>query len=204
MSTWTTYLLQLRRELEEPDQGSSNIWANESILAWANEAILDLARQAAPTEDEEYATAVIGQQTYELPTGTTRVLAVFFDGDRLTRTSYKDWVNTDTWDDAATPRYYIVDDESLRLIPAPSTAGEIRFFREHYPTAITETSDMPWDGKYNAAIAYYVLRRAMEQIGDWNASNEYAARYADEASKVVSQEIRERNADLLVTPKEVW
>jgi len=199
MATWSEVQEQARRELGEPVAG---VWSDSSLLWWANEAITDISRQALPDEDEQYQTATIGQATYDLPDHTTKVIAVFFDGMPLTRTNSDEWKSLTAWDSEGVPRYFIADDESLRLIPAPSEDKEIRFFRFHYPAELEATDDMPWNSRYDNAVRYYILRRAMEQVNDFTAANEYAARYADELGKTVSQEIRERGTNK--APKEVW
>lgn len=201
MGTYTDFLAQVRRELQEPIEG---VWADSSVLWWANEAVTDVSRRAGADTDEQYATSVVGQAIYDLPAGTTKVLSVYYDDDPLIRAVNTDFANLDSWDDNGTPKYYVMDDETIRLIPAPDAEKTIRFFRNHYPTTLTASSSMPWSGVYDSAIKYYVLRRAMEQVSDWQAANEYAARYADESDKVVSQEIRERSANLTSAPREVW
>lgn len=201
MGTYIDFLAQVRRELQEPVAG---VWADASILVWANEAIRDISRRANPDTDEQYADSVVGQALYSLPSGVTKVSSVFYDDVPLIRTTHTDWSNIDVWDDNGTPKWYLMDDETLRLIPPPDSIKTIRFFREHYPTDVDSSGNMPWSGVYDAAIRYYVLRRAMEQTSDWQAANEYAVRYSDEVEKAVSQEIRERSANLSSAPREVW
>jgi hypothetical protein len=199
MMLWTDFLAQTRRELGEPVEG---VWADDSLLVWADEAAQDIARIASPLEDEQYQTSTANQATYSLPDGTTEVIAVYFDGRRIPRSNIASWESTDLWDEYGTPRYYVMEEDSIRLIPIPDEAKEIRFFRRHYPASIS--TDMPYESRYDVAIRYYLLRRAMEAVNDYNAANEYAARYADELSKVHAQEIRERNSGISASPREVW
>lgn len=199
--SYSNFLAQTRRELGEPSAG---VWADESILWWANEAIRDIARQAHTDPHYARISAVVGQPEYSLPAGTTEAVAVFYGDTLLTRRLITDFPSKAILSQSGTPRFYIMDDSELRLVPTPDGTEFITFHRYRTPDAITADSDMPWGGAYDAAIRYFVKRLAMEQVSDWTAANEYAARYADELNKAITQESRERGSDIAVAPREVW
>lgn len=199
---WSDFLAQQRRELEEP---SATVWADESILHWTNECAYDIARLAKPLRDEQYETAVIGQGNYALPAQESKGIEVYFDDVRLMRLDYSDFATLDSFDDTGTPVYYIVDDESIQLIPAPDSAGTIRYFRFYLPTPIASvdsTDEMPFSSNYNTAIGYYVKAHAYMQVADWTSSNEYANRYAAEVDKIRTHETSKALSGR--SPREVW
>lgn len=205
---YTDFQEQLRRHLEE---ASANTWANESLLHFTNEAVRELSRKCRPRQDEQYVTAVVDQQAYDLPAYTLSIQSVVFhdtDGTRipLSRESVADTIARDIGA-SGTPVAYAVDDESLYLRPAPNTAGTIRFWRYLRPAPIAttdSTDEVPYSDDYATALEYYVYKRAFEQVNDWQSANEYAVRYKEALEDVMAQEAIEDSANMSAAPIEVY
>lgn len=196
MSTWGTFKSQVRRELEEATAG---IWTDASLLCWANDAAKDIAIVTKPIRDWQYTTTTAEQASYTLPSGSLEVIAIYCgsdaDNDRvmLPRIAFRDVLNIDH--DSGKPRAYILDDDAIRLVPTPDKAYELSFLRYALPAEITaDTDNMPFDGRYNAAINYYIKAKAYEQVLDWGSADSLVGRYRMELEKIQIQETHEANS----------
>ena len=202
MATYGDFQAQLRAQLEEPSPG---IWQDSSLLYWTNEGAKDIARKTRIMRDEQYTTAQIGQNSYELPEYTLEPVAVYYDDTMLTREDFSDWYSLTSYGERGTPVAYAVTDDALHLRPAPDAELEIRYFRYRTPDEITDTTDdMPFKSDYNTAIEYYVLQRAFSQVNDWQSSGEFAARYAEAVDAIAVQEGMEQQAIKNKSPREVY
>lgn len=198
---YSDFRAQVRRQLEEPVEG---VWSDTSILYWTNEESVRLAKRAKCMRDEVFADTEIGQWSYDLPDYTLEPIAVYYDGDALTRVDYGDIPKLDN-DTTGTPFYFAVTEDELVLYPTPDAEGEIRYFRYAIPAPIVEESDdMPFDSQYNTIIEYGVLRRAFEQINDWQAAEMYRARYEDILNEIAVQKGIERQVLRVSSPREVY
>ena len=206
MSTWTDFLAQVRRELEEPTEG---VWADASLLYWVNAATTEIASRVKNTRDWQYSTSAVGQNSYTLPEQTLEVISVFFGtGDaryQLQRVEFADFSRLDDTS-TDTPIYYTVDDDALYLWPTPSTADEISFFRFYLPEILAGTEDesMPFNGQYDPAIGLYVKSRAFEQVGDFDTADALLGRYEQMVDRIANQEGIEAQSGRAVQPREVW
>lgn len=204
MSTWTEMLSQVRAELEE---SSASIWTDASLLRWLNDASQDFARKTVNLEDEQYATSVVGQESYDLPSYTIDVTSVYFstNDDSLLRLTMKDYTRSAQGDDSGDPSVYAIHNDALWLNPVPDTADTIRFFRTYYPTPITEgTETVPYSGEHEMAMRNYIKARAFEQIGDFVASDRYQMLYEREAEETSWETKRSRWADEPLQPQMGW
>ena len=198
---FSDFRAQLRRQLEEPVAG---VWADESLMYWTNEESVRLAKRAKCLRDEVYANTSDGQWSYALPDYTLEPIAVYLDGDALTRVDYGDIPHLDN-DTKGTPLQFAVTEGELVLYPTPDAEYEIRYFRYAIPAPISsDTDDMPFDSQYNTIIEYGVLRRAFEQISDWQSAEMYRARYEDVLNEIAVQKGIERQVLRAASPREVY
>ncbi len=198
---FSEFQAQMRRQLEEPVEG---VWSDTSILYWTNEEAVRLAKRAKCLRDEVYASATAGQWSYALPDYTLEPIAVYLDGNQLSRVDYGDIrvLNDDT---TGTPVFFAVTEGELVLRPTPDADGVIRYFRYALPEPITDGSEeMPFDSQYNTIIEYGVLRRAFEQISDWTSAEMYRARYEDIVGEISVQKGIERQVLRSTSPREVY
>jgi len=203
--TYADFMAQVRRQLEETTE---NVWDDDSLLHWTNEAVKDMARKSKPQRDEQYLTLTVGQSSYELPDYTLSVIACIYDDGnsryQLIRRDVDELVLWDTGENG-TPQEFAVDDENLYLRPAPDGANTIRFWRYRRPAAITATTDtVPFADDYSTAMEYFVLHRAFEQIGDWDAADRYRDRYREAMHDASVQEMVEDNSGISAGPVEVY
>lgn len=204
MATWTEFLAQVRRELEEDTE---NTWEDEAILEWANDASKNIALKTLAWEDEQYANSVADQQGYELPPYTINPISVYYNGERLERETYRTWNEADDIAATGTPTHYAVSGDAIYLRPIPFEAQEIRFFRTYYPTPIADvaaTTDMPYEDRYNEIIRAYVKARAMEQIREYDSATYYDNLYRNSLMEATHQAYRDEAEDDFTPPQEVW
>lgn len=201
MTTYADFRAQVRRQLEEPVEG---VWLDASILYWTNEEAVRLAKRAKPIRDEVYTLTVPGQWSYDLPDYTLEPIAVYYDGNQMQRVDYGDIRSLDNGTQG-TPRFFAVTEDELVLRPTPDAEGELRYFRYTLPEPIDADDDeMPFDSQYNTIIEYGVLRRALEQISDWQSAEMYRARYEDMLNEISVQKGIEKQVLRAASPKEVY
>lgn len=201
--TYLEFLAQIRREMEEPSEG---VWSDSSFLVWTNQAARDFAKRTKCKRDEQYGTAVVGQYSYEMPDYTLEPVAVYYDNLMLRREDFDRWHNISTFDSTSgTPTTWASDGTSLFLWPTPASAGEIRYFRYRYPDPITEDDDLPFDGEFDDALAYYVKAKANEQVNDWQSAAELRGLYFESVDRAIGQQGIQRQSLLVSTaPREVY
>lgn len=204
MATWTTFLAQVRREMEEAVAGT---YADESFLEWTNDAVAKIADKTGDLVDEQDTETVASQQSYALPVHTTAPTIVFCGGKRIERESMNDWWIASDIDATGTPTHYTATRDAIYLRPIPDAVLPLRYFRTYRPTpfaAISDTTDMPFDGRYNALIRSYVKARALEQAGDPAEAQMYSQQFEAGLADAVYEARRERGADRNPLPAEAW
>ncbi len=207
MATYSEFLAQTRRELEEPTEG---VWADASILWWLNSGIKEIAMRAKPSRDWVYTSTVAGAPNYDLPDGSLEVIEVFCGPsteaqNKLRRIDFQDFTALPLDSDTGTPMYYAIDDSNIYLYPSPDAVYTLSYLRHSVPSELTAGTDsMPFESRYDAALGYYVKAKAFEQINDWQASDAMLERYEAEAERVRMQEGIEAQVRRANSPLEVW
>ena len=211
MGTFQDFITRVRRELEEenPDNASGSTWSDESILVWTNEAVRDIGTRVGPGFDEMYADSVADQSSYSMPAHTVDVVRVSYDTTFLQRDTASQFfphalLSTET----GTPVRYCIKEDTLYLHPTPSTSGlTIRVWRHFNPTPFTSTADvndMPWGGKYDRVISYYVKARAYEQTGDFDFVKMNDEMYFRTLDDALWEMVIEEAGDFFHEPRVVW
>ena len=202
---WSALKTQIRRTLEE---SSAAVWADESLLFWANRAVEDFGRKTKLLRDEQYASSVDGQRSYDLPDRTLEVIDFYYANKRLERMDTSPdgyFYNLNYQESSGTPRYYWIVSDEIILAPTPDSVQTMRFFRFYLPDEMDADSDTVPFTPYEEVLSFYVLSRAFDQIGDWQAAGEYMTRYDRDVDAAYAQALLEKNAAKASTsPREVW
>lgn len=199
---WSSLRTQIRRTLEE---SSAGVWSDDSLLFWVNRAAEDFGRKTKMLRDEQYTTTIVGTPGYDPPERTLEVIDLYYENERLYREDSRDISDLDHTEESGTPKSYWVTLDTVILYPVPDSTGELRFFRYYLPDEMTDDTDtVPYSG-YEGALEFYTLSRAFDQIGDWQASGEFMARYDRTLEQAVAQASIERQVTRVTSaPREVW
>lgn len=203
---------KVRSELEDPGAGTDNYttWSRESLMAWTNEAIADIAISFGNTLDQQTTTSIVGQDNYQMPNDTINVICVFYKGKQLQRVLPSQFFSarmSSYIKNLKDPVIYCVTDSTLYLAPTPthSEPDDIVVIRSHFPDRIESTEDiMPFEGKYNDMIGFYVKARAWEQVGDFDSMSVCDAMYNTIKENRMWQNTYENVTDMHIEPRVVW
>ena len=202
MATYSTFIAQVRRELEEDTQST---FKDASLLRWTNDAIKDVCLKLRPLFDEQYADAEIGVAAYELPTYTLEIAGIAYNDKFLTRLSPNAFFRVaELYTDNGTPLYYSVVGGTLYLTPTPDATDQIQFWRKYYLADITSVADMPFGSKYDMSIAYYVKSKAYEQVGDFDSFKLNDEMYNRSLSDFDWSNTLDEMSDTFFEPLVVW
>lgn len=205
--TYSDFRAQIRRELEEPVAG---VWADASLLVWTNAAAAELAMRTRCFRDWKEMTTGAGTALYDLPDYILEVIDVFSGLStesqlKLIRQDFQEWASIPLDSSTARPQFYMIDGASIMFRPSPNDAYDVQLLCYAIPDPIDADADaMPFDSRYDSALAYYVKAKAFEQVNDWQSADAMLVRYENEVERITAQENKERNTGRAVTPREVW
>lgn len=147
------------------------VWSKSEYNDAINEALFFVnTKWDGKWETQDKTTAwvtTIDQQFYDRPTDYRALKLIEFDDLELTRTQYeevqRDFISLPKW----TPTEYYMYKEKIGLHPIPSSAGSLKLL---YATKVvdlaTDTSESPFDPRFDRAIALYTAYILLSQPGD--------------------------------------
>lgn len=175
-----------------------------SYIYWAQ---MDLARFAFAIRDTFTTTTVVDQQEYTLPTNTTSVKRVTYNGDKLTPIDFRDdddlILLNQTSVSSATPGFYYTWGNSIFLRPIPDDTVTLKVWTFKRPQAVTTTSTLEVPEEYHLdMVDFLVYRMAIKDINK-TVISEMRARWQLHLSEARKLERRKLRSDSAAFVKDV-
>lgn len=146
------------------DTNQNNYVANVFVLQYLNAAHLEIATQELGIEDIWNFKSVVGQRTYPLPVGYTKVKLVYYNGTPL---RYSRIVDEDFFlsGNSYLDRFSIWNDQLIVGCLPPSAVYPMNVYYWREPRALEELTDVPEiPNRFRFGMACYAA--AMMAVGD--------------------------------------
>ena len=154
---------------------NDTFFTQAEILRLMYRGCAELASKAQIIERSYTTTSVADQKEYSYPTNTHSIVRVEYNGAPLQKLSLREedsirYSNASTVV-SGTPRYYSIFDFTLRLTPAPDTAGvTIKVFSYNQPQDISITSTLEIPTLFHDGLIDYILSKMYAKDGNMAAS----------------------------------
>lgn len=143
------------------------------ITRWVNQAQVEIVNKNPMIQATATQTAVVGQQTYDVPPDMIQLESVFVDSMILEQSNFETIRATMGMGaniEQGIPLYWYVWNNKIYLWPTPSEAKTIEVNYSRLPTRVTAQSDfLGVPDRYYDRICEFAMSKAYELDEDWSA-----------------------------------
>jgi len=165
------------------------------------DAECQLATEAMVIENRYTTTSVASQREYAYPTRTIAIKIVYFDGEKLQYSNFREddtlTINDSSSTQTGTPAFYQTWERTIFLRPVPSTAAlDIDLYTYDLPnlqTSGTATLDTPT--VYHNDIVHYLVAHMAAKDGNTKLSDYYLGLWLRSVQRAKAWKMKEKSSD---------
>lgn len=160
-----------------------SFYSDSMLLKLMYDACMEFATKTKCIRNVYTSDSVAGQDEYEKPTRAIGIVAMYYNGVRLTPLSDRErqgiLINGSAVNTTGTPKFYTIWGDAIFLTPTPDTAevSAIKIWSYDEPDTITTSSTIPIPTRYHKDIIYHLLEGMALKDDNFRRAEAYAAKF---------------------------